>query len=82
MWGMNVEHAPEPWEVGRNRDDGCLILDATGHEVAIATWRCIPDARRIVACANACAGIDTEVLEALPDDAEAFARLLAERKSS
>jgi hypothetical protein len=57
------KHTKEPWEVVMNRnamghsikrpDGGSVVLGALNYE----------DARRIVACVNACAGIPTEMLE-------------------
>lgn len=56
------EHTPEPWQI--KRIDGAVIC-AGDYKIA-EMWlreRTMPDARRIVACVNACAGISTKDLE-------------------
>jgi hypothetical protein len=64
-----------PWRVvPRDYKDGFHIEDAEGNEVADdgSAWdeyresMTIESARRIIACVNACAGIDTEKLEKMP----------------
>lgn len=73
----NQQHTPEPWRV-RTIGDDCFITAATepgmayGPEIMGDDYtgygdaeRKKADARRIVACVNACAGISTENLEAL-----------------
>lgn len=64
-----MKHTPEPWEVWNH--DGDWTIEArsiiSGFMVDIANLSFSEqDARRIVACVNACAGISNEVLEA-PD---------------
>lgn len=63
-----MSHSPEPWWV----DDDGFIASGTGTEhVTVADPRMMPpgddlmddNAQRIVACVNACKGIDTELLE-------------------
>lgn len=63
------EHTKEPWHTG---GDGTIIYDNEGWGVANATVfhsrhngpeEAKGNARRIVACVNACAGIRTEALE-------------------
>lgn len=56
-------HTPEPWHVGQH--EGRYIYDEGGLGIAIVTdsGRDLPNARRIVACVNACAGIPTEWIE-------------------
>jgi hypothetical protein len=55
---MSETKYAEPWR-----------LSGTGHAVdangiVVGNWNLLPhDARRIVACVNACAGIETEALE-------------------
>jgi hypothetical protein len=66
------EHTPEPWTSGTDPSH----FDAP--EVRNSAWALyVPtdaDARRIVACVNACAGLSTEALEsgALGEALEAF----------
>lgn len=69
-----MNHTPEPWGVPADGDlllsdaDGNILITGGGHDdyglIAYATS--VDDARRIVACVNACAGVDTELLEAYP----------------
>lgn len=55
------EHTKEPWGIGRNGDNGIEITSNNGmYFVAEVTDE--DDARRIVACVNACAGISNERL--------------------
>lgn len=62
------KHTKTPWHTGGN---GTVIYDAKGAPVASATTYFMgadqqvqrDNARRIVACANACHGIATEALE-------------------
>ncbi len=60
-----IEHTPEPWHQCAEPELGALILD--GKQRAIGDCDGPPNAhenaRRIVACVNACAGIPTEELE-------------------
>lgn len=54
---MNTQHTPEPWKLSGTEN----IVAGGNYVVALD---CKPeDARRIVACVNACAGIETEQLE-------------------
>lgn len=69
---MNGKHTPEPWEyIPKNMPSGPAIC---GQKTTILTafspyhdnddiLRHDADMRRIVACVNACAGIETEALE-------------------
>lgn len=60
------QHTPEPWVVNGSHiesenehgwvNDGWIIADLSGSQIEA-------NARRIVACVNACAGASTEVLE-------------------
>jgi hypothetical protein len=71
-------HTAEPWRVATTADffpleEGetprlCSIDGADGRSVAVSDYYVITEAnaRRIVACVNACAGIDTETLERMP----------------
>lgn len=73
------KHTAEPWQVGVGEDNGLPCVDAydeTGHLIELCEcWGEVVDkfeteqsranARRIVACVNACAGIPTEELEAV-----------------
>lgn len=76
-WEMKTEPwadqvSPGPWEVREHAGDS-YIADAKGETVAavktVYPECCFPiddtDARRIVACVNACVGIDTETLETI-----------------
>lgn len=63
---MSQQHTPEPWKhvgqgdiIGANNDDACAAYLRT--DIGDA------NARRIVACVNACAGIPTASLEAMPE---------------
>jgi hypothetical protein len=71
---MTQQHTPEPWLIG-DEDDPSSISSSSGRPVAetlVAVQRWTPEkqeedyanARRIVACVNACKGIPTETLEA------------------
>ena len=65
------KHTPEPWVIGRPPPNGeQTIGDKNGLMVAVATTgygvNSEANARRIVACVNACAGCATEVLETAP----------------
>jgi len=56
------EHTPEPWSF----DDGVLWGDEGNKVVSRNDWWIDrDDARRIVACVNACAGMTTQDLEAI-----------------
>lgn len=64
------EHTPEPWELYEGGCDGPdSVAGKTGH---VCTCELNEDARRIVACVNACKGIDTEVLEKIEDPQNQF----------
>lgn len=82
-------HAAEPWRVSRTKLDQAFIVDANFPETGIvaeinlfrspelgANGDGIDNARRIVACVNACAGIPTEALEGFKPDPEAIAAYL------
>ena len=51
-------------ETGKAIGTEYWVISAKGAEIACLDYE--EDARRIVACVNACEGIETEVLEALP----------------
>lgn len=65
-----MNHTPEPWyfkECADNDCDcGCVVTDENIHDnehiVIPLGYVRFTDARRIVACVNACAGISTEEL--------------------
>jgi len=67
-----MSHTKEPWATHEGDDD--VIVSATDPHVSLlsvkdGTFGCFwnaEDARRIVACVNACAGIPTDDLEASP----------------
>ena len=74
-----MSHTPEPWTIARKKHDGefLQIEGNTGHIVCFFPWRikeATPDARRIVACVNGCAGLNPaayrEVVEALREAIE------------
>lgn len=74
---MNVEHTAEPWRVGRWLDGGetvgpqDIVIDTDiGPKVILSGNSNFPqegkaDARRAVACVNACEGFETELLESV-----------------
>jgi hypothetical protein len=70
--------SPEPWKVVPWNTPECLT-DIEACEPGSVLAECVdaPDARRIVACVNACAGVSTEELEGLKpgDVASALGRL-------
>jgi hypothetical protein len=57
-----TKHSPEPWRVIADY----AAMDAYGGQTCIASGGDggAVNARRIVACVNACAGLSTEALEA------------------
>ena len=70
------EHTPEPWFI--NADNGTHVIRAGGDKAVTfashSTFAANPkegaaNARRIVACVNACAGIETDILEKIDDNA-------------
>jgi hypothetical protein len=62
------EYGPEPWELVITAEYGPVVYDGEGMPVgsykANSRERILANGRRIVACVNACAKIDTEALEA------------------
>lgn len=60
-----TKHSPEPWRIGADAGFQLIqILSAEGFQTCVGEQSCgIDDARRIVACVNACRGIPTEMLE-------------------
>lgn len=56
-----MEHTPEPWAYGEDNDGWYLERKDSGvqHAYGLSEY----DARRIVACVNACAGITNEFLD-------------------
>jgi hypothetical protein len=62
-----TKHSPEPWRFENipGRKGAGAVRDVGDFVVARTLPEAMPgDARRIVACVNACAGIPTEALEA------------------
>ena len=60
---MKKNHTPEPWTCRKNtHDNGEWVIQKK--PLPVADVECEADARRIVACVNACAGINPE---AVPD---------------
>lgn len=65
------EHSKEPWKVEETHVCGQLAWEITSDTdliVAGESGTPLEDARRIVACVNACAGKTTEELEAIDPD--------------
>lgn len=65
-----MSHTPEPWHAGDNStiiyaNDGFAVANATVFHGRSEPDTSVANARRIVACVNACAGIPTERLEAM-----------------
>ena len=61
-----MEHTKELWRVETYPQCDSDILDCNDHSIINGSTGLIDDyetARRIVACVNACAGVDTELLE-------------------
>ncbi len=67
---MKTKHTPEPWKVKEDKMAGLLAWDIDSNSGLITFESLISqeDARRIVACVNACAGISTEELEKIVSD--------------
>ena len=62
---MSTKHTPEPWAIERARSGSIKAIGpCVAEEYAGSAWLEVPeeDARRIVACVNACRGIDDELL--------------------
>lgn len=70
-------HTSEPWAIGK---DGDIWANNGTHCVHLLpdTLNAEENAARIVACVNACAGIDTERLEAMAKPRKSLDDLLAE----
>ncbi len=71
-----TQHTPEPWGTGQYdavRGMSGMLLDASGDHIG-TTFNGPEDARRIVACVNACEGMTTDELDTLP---RGFKRLQA-----
>jgi hypothetical protein len=72
-----VKHTPEPWGLSIYPDSlvivagrGFSVCDCVpGNPIDISADEAIANARRIVACVNACSGITTEELEEEGKDA-------------
>ncbi|MFQ2035205.1 hypothetical protein ACK35Y_20045 [Aeromonas veronii] len=65
---MTIKHTPEPWQVHQDASGDVFVSSAktSFHIAEIGSEddeAVIPDARRIVACVNACHGLPTEELE-------------------
>ena len=56
---MKTEHTPEPWSLGEDNDGWYVEKDG----LQIAHGLTEEDARRIVACVNACAGMTNEQID-------------------
>lgn len=79
---MLKEHTPEPWHVDSRihikSENGWRVATVNVPNGSIGSWGVSPsdNARRIVACVNALAGISTEDIQALPQGE--LARLIQE----
>ena len=83
------KHTPEPWRafnngqgvvgVSTDRSDVCWtrIADGSWLDSDKTIDADYENARRIVACVNACAGIDTELLEIIEDNDKTLAGVIA-----
>lgn len=68
-----MKHTPEPWDV--HQDAAGIIVAKLNPDMSLLgldldEYACFmneEDARRVVACVNACAGIPTDDLEASPE---------------
>lgn len=63
---MDAQHTPEPWSIKEIENDAPWIVNAAlakGVGVILA----MRNAERVVACVNACAGLETEFLESIPN---------------
>lgn len=59
-----MTHTPEPWEVVSRQKTNIIRCAVIGHcGISIVMGASDSDARRIVACVNACSGISTVNLE-------------------
>lgn len=61
-----MKHTKEPWHTGKNHNAERFIYGEDGWAVAECLQtkdKMFLNAKRIVACVNACAGLDTELLE-------------------
>lgn len=78
---MNA-HTKEPWKLAYRGCDGAYDIDAAGDpawgDISLALNVGEADARRIVACVNACAGVETIVLEQLANSG-GLVRIFSER---
>lgn len=73
-------HTPEPWRARKiTSSNGQYVL--TDGEKHISLVPRENDARRIIACVNACEGIDDEVLEGARRGIDVFKRQIAELES-
>ena len=79
------EHTKEPWEAVNRGDDYADDIDATnesGHQVTLALSVGKVNARRIVACVNACAGLSNDALDGgwTAADLSAYAKQLEQQR--
>lgn len=73
-----MNHTEEPWAFGTERTTVIPITGANGKTVVSVRYgpTDLCDARRIIACVNACAGTSTERLAAIVAEGESFERRL------
>jgi hypothetical protein len=75
---METKHTPEPWAVEKathSHEFGtdfieCILVNSARQEIARTSTRIVcndstPNAERIVACVNACAGLNPEAIQEL-----------------
>ena len=68
-----MEHSKTPWRIGAMESGQAAIDSADGKEVT--GFIDMEDARRILACVNACRDIETEVLEMETGSTALFGRI-------
>ena len=59
------QHTKEPWKLAYRGCEGAYDIDAAGGDISLALNVGEANARRIVTCVNACAGLPTKPLERL-----------------
>lgn len=81
-----MSHTQEPWMLEPVIDgaimtaDGYAIADMAFEYSSISKPELLENARRIVACVNACAGFSTEVLEATVSEGKGVIRVLQRQR--
>lgn len=62
-----TKHTPGPWQVGLSKHGHCAIAPGLSPMPAVFTARNEANAARIVACVNACEGINPEAVPEILD---------------